>query len=132
MPGLILVVESDARFRQSIRSRLDRCGHRVLDVREPSQAKDILRRELIDVLVVGLDGGAVERLALIEWATLTCPGTRTLALVPDGQVGLSIEAMKRGAYDDLMVPFDAEALVNAVAVALEKARAARNDQDFDR
>jgi DNA-binding NtrC family response regulator len=71
----------------------------------------------VDVVLLGLGGlGAGGRQLLREIRT-TWPGIRVITLNQNEQIDLSIEAMRLGAFADLMPPFDLDALRESVRAA---------------
>lgn len=79
-----------------------------------------------DIRMPGLDGLGLQR-------ELKARGVRLPVIVMTGHadVGLAVQAMKAGAVDFLEKPFDDEALMSAIRVALERhAKDARADEEL--
>jgi DNA-binding NtrC family response regulator len=73
----------------------------------------------VDVVLLGLAAlGAGGRQLLREIRT-TWPLIRVITLNQNEQIELSIEAMRLGAFADLMPPFDMEALRESVRAAAD-------------
>ena len=50
------------------------------------------------------------------------PETEIIILADQGHLALSIQGMKLGAFDDIMVPINVEALLSKIRAALKKKR----------
>lgn len=124
MKGCVLVVASEEGFRMGITARLRQDGYRVVGAADQAEAMGLLDSQPVDVVVwhcVAKDG----------WGWILLDHTRSLSqpppvilLVPKGQVQHGIEAMRRGAFDDLLIPFAWENLEEKVAAGVRAARTA--------
>jgi DNA-binding NtrC family response regulator len=108
----VLLIGEDSRFMETLSERICSKGVAVSLAQTASEALTILRRDDIDVVVINfndlgangiriLDSIKKETKTLAEFITLTSPST----------IHWSIEGMKRGAFADLLIPFDLEDLL---------------------
>ena len=107
-----MLIGEDSRFMGTLSERICSQGVAVSLAQTASEALTILRRDDIDVVVINfndlgangiriLDSIKKETKTLAEFITLTSPST----------IHWSIEGMKRGAFADLLIPFDLEDLL---------------------
>ena len=107
-----MLIGEDSRFMGTLSERICSKGVAVSLAQTASEALTILRRDDIDVVVINfndlgangiriLDSIKKETKTLAEFITLTSPST----------IHWSIEGMKRGAFADLLIPFDLEDLL---------------------
>ena len=118
----LLIIEMDDLFRRNISERLRMEKHQIFDVSEENEAKRIIQRMDVDVVLLGLGGLKKRGLALLREIKRLRPHTEVVILTPseDLSLSLSIEGMKAGAFDDLLVPFDIETLLERVQEAYQK------------
>src|SRR4029077_13546931 len=93
-------------------------GPRVTAGQTPEQGFEAMRGEdpdlvMLDVKIPGADG-----LELLKNIRKQRPRQLVVMMTAHGTTETAIEAMKRGAYDYLMKPFDADILANVVSKAL--------------
>jgi DNA-binding NtrC family response regulator len=74
----------------------------------------MIRRNNIDVVLLGLTTLHKEGLAILEMIKKVRPLTEVITINGSGEVALSIESMKLGAFDDFMGPFNIESLVERI------------------
>jgi DNA-binding NtrC family response regulator len=117
MGNRVLIIEADLNFRGSVAAHLRQAGFDILTAADRAGARAILGRRAVDVVLLGLAAlGAGGRQLLREIRT-TWPLIRVITLNQNEQIELSIEAMRLGAFADLMPPFDMEALRESVRAA---------------
>jgi FixJ family two-component response regulator len=121
--GLVLVVDDDASVRTGLTRALRTCGYAVEAF--PS-AKDLLARlpslgtpccVVSDIRMPGMDG-----LSLQEELELSDAPVSVVFLTGFADVPIALRAMKHGAVDLLEKPVRSDALLPAVAAALQRAR----------
>jgi len=118
MRGTVLIVDQEDSTRSSLGRRLSDRGFSVVAADGVESARRMLLRREIDVQIVGLASLGEAGLLLLT------PARRpeTILLSRPDQVALSIRGMKLGAFEDLPVPIDIDALGESVSAALERAR----------
>lgn len=121
----LLVVEEDDQFRSSLSAWLRRRGYAVLEADGQEQALGILDGEAVDVLLLGCHTGEGQEWILLDQTKQMPVPPPVILLVPTGLVHLSIEGMKRGAFDDLFVPFDGKTLEERIQEAFKAKEALR-------
>jgi nitrogen regulation protein NR(I) len=118
----ILIIDDDEGVCYSLARLLSNDERRVTAVQTPDAGFEALRGEdpdlvLLDVKIPGADG-----LEILRNIRKQRPRQLVVMMTAHGTTETAIEAMKRGAYDYLMKPFDSEILNNVVARALDNAR----------
>ena len=125
---IVFIVDDD----QSVRKALSRLIKSVdLNVEAFSSADELLKHEhhdgpaclILDVRMPGMSG-------LVLQAELS-RANRTLSIVfitGHGSIPMSVQAIKAGAVDFLEKPFEDQALLDSVNLALKKDRSARQKQ----
>ena len=116
----IFIVDDDAKFRKSLTRLVRSIGY---DVELFSSAKDFLEREpfdgtsclLLDVRMPGLTGPDLQE--ELNKRNISIP---IIFLTAHGDTPTGVKAMKDGAVDFLLKPFEERALFEAIDKALDK------------
>ena len=116
----LLIIETDTVFRQNLAQLLTEERWRILFAENRVDAIKIVQRKNIDVALLGLKGFKKEVLMLLEDIKSAGSLTEVITINTSDQIILSIESMKMGAFDDFIVPFDIESLVQRIWEAHQK------------
>ena len=117
MPIRVLIVDTDENFCQNVSQRLLIEKYQVLVTVDVMEAKKIVQKEKIDVVLLGLKGLEQRGLSLLASIKRMRPSTEVILMLPAGHLSLSIEGMRLGAFDDLLMPFDIETLLSRIKAA---------------
>ena len=125
------MVDDEPAIRQVLR-RMLRAGteYDVLEAGDGVEARDVLEREDVEVVIADLVMPRLDGLALMRWAMEACPGPTWVLLSGQATVDRAIEAIRLGAFDFLRKPLDvSEALLATVRNALRQRKlVAERDQ----
>ncbi len=115
----LLIVEVVDPLRRQISERLRTERRKVFEAAGQSEAKEIIQRNNIDVVLLGLGGLQQERLAMLGWIKRARPFTEVILLTSsdDHSLYASMQAMKLGAFDDLLIPLDMGVLLARIEEA---------------
>lgn len=116
----ILIVEAENRFRKSLYTRLQLEGFTVDKVTQKDDIVDIITKEKIDTVLLGVDGLGREGLALIQPIKSASPATNIIIINDSSHMELSIEGMELGAFDDFLIPLDIDSLAARIREAALK------------
>ncbi len=136
--GLVSIIDDDQAIRDAVSSLLGLEGYAIETFDSAARFLDVLDRGepvfpgpqciLLDVKMPGLTGLELQR-RLIERSDIV----PTVFMSGGSGAREAVQALKNGAMDFLIKPFDEETLLAAISAALDKHRAdARHDeQDHD-
>src|SRR6185295_12053534 len=118
----ILIIDDDEGVCYSLARLLSSDDRRVTAVQTPEAGFEALRGEdpdlvMLDVKIPGSDG-----LELLKQIRVERPRQMVVIMTAHGSTDTAIEAMKRGAFDYIMKPFESEVLNGVVGKALISAR----------
>ena len=99
----VLVLEASPAVQDLVDQGLREAGHRVLATGWPEEAREVVRRVRVDVLVAGMVNGGVE--GLVDELRAIQPDLRLVSI--------------RGVNGGAPAPVSLEALVEAVAAGVE-------------
>jgi DNA-binding NtrC family response regulator len=118
----LLIVEMDDAFRRHLAERLRVENFKVYEACQETEAKQILQRKIIDVVLLGMREFKQGGLMLLKDIKELKPLTEVILMTPAESTSLfaSIQAMKLGAFDDLHIPFDMQKLIERITAARQK------------
>lgn len=121
-PVRVLVVDDENEIRDMLLIRLRMEGYDCTEAGSAEAALQHLEERPCDVVVSDLRMGGRSGLALLEEVRRSYPGTAVILATGENDVRVAIEAMKQGAADYLLKPFQFELVIAGVARAVEKMR----------
>ena len=120
----LLLIEDTASLQLIYRAVLESAGHRVELAGTAAEGLAAFRRHQPDAVL--LDLGLPDRNGLDLMGTMLAerPGTRVIVITSDGSINTAVQAMRGGAHDFLVKPFEETRFVAAVENALRARNAA--------
>ena len=130
MPVNLLIIETDPRFRSNLVQHLVRQGIHVVEADHLQTALKVLDQTPVDVILVNLEGFKREGLHFLRMIRPSEIAPEVITISNPEHIDLSIEGMKLGAFDDLMIPFEIDTLVDRIMAAFhQRARALNPSAD---
>lgn len=119
VPGInVLVVVYEEQFKRKIMSFLSAEKFHVFEPESEREVVGIFESEkTIHVAVVDIQLAEKKGLRCVEFIKHNYNKTEVIILNNTDQIGLSIQGMRLGAFDDIMVPFDMETLKEKILMA---------------
>ena len=119
----ILVVDDETSVRSVIGATLEHHGHRVHLAGSGREALELLNREDFDLVLTDIVMEDGNGLALLERIRAEHPHLSVVMVTAIHDISVAIDAMRRGAFDYLLKPFEREHLVASVERALQHSQA---------
>ena len=128
LDSLIFIVDDDASVREGVSNLLESVGFRAQVFPSTEEFQSAARPEvpsclLLDVRLPGVSG--LEFQEMLARAGISIP---IIFITAHGDVPMTSRAMKGGAIDFLMKPFQKEELLEAIQRGLERDRRRREEQ----
>ena len=123
----ILLVDDDAAHRTMLKAHLGAAGYEVVEADDGDVAVHLAKEREVDLVLLDLKMrrmGGMEALAAIREAK---PALPVIIITAFSSVESAVEAMKKGAFDYVTKPVDAEELALTVARALDFDRLQREN-----
>jgi len=111
----VLIVEDDISLREALCDTLDLAGYDVATAEDGSAALDVLSSQEVGLVISDVQMQPMDGNALLKKIKSNNPELPVLLMTAHGSVQNAVEAMREGAADYLLKPFDASALIKMVA-----------------
>lgn len=115
----ILVVEDDPLLRDAVCETLEFAGFMVTATGNGRQALEKLDSSEPNLVITDLQMDVMDGMELLEELKIKSPGLPVVMVTAHGSVQKAVEAMRAGASDFLLKPFQAEVLLEMVVRLLE-------------
>ena len=118
----MLVVDDDRAVGMVLVGLLRQAGHDAAHVTSAEEALLRVSSRPIDVVVTDLRMPGMDGMELLERLAESAPGVPVILLTAHGSVQTAVEAMKKGAHDFLLKPFDRDEVLFTIDKALRSGR----------
>ena len=131
MPDRILVVDDEEPIREIVASMLGTAGYACKQAGSGMEALAVLTSGeefelmLSDLMMADLDG-----IGLLERTKEKYPDMPVVMVTAVHDISVALAAIRNGAYDYLLKPFEREQLLNTVSRALENRRLKVENRDY--
>jgi DNA-binding NtrC family response regulator len=119
MKRRVLIVEDDEVFLRPLRRALELGGFEVLAAGSGEEALDRLKGEDVDLVVTDQRLPGMDGVALVRRLRAEHPEVGVVVMTAYGTIGAAVEAMRLGADDYLVKPFEADEILVVLRRALE-------------
>jgi DNA-binding NtrC family response regulator len=128
----ILVAEDEPTLREGIATAFEDRGWQVTQVADGDEAASKLEDEIFDLVITDYKMPGKSGIEILKRCKMLNESTLALVMTAYGTVETAIEALKAGAFDYVLKPFDLEELELKVERALEHRRMLSRLQVYDR
>jgi DNA-binding NtrC family response regulator len=116
----ILIVDDELILRESLSAWLERDGYHIDTAASGEEALEKIKITRFDILLVDIKMEGMSGLDLLCYMTENDPDVAVVMITAYGSVTTAIDAMKNGAQDYLLKPFDPEEVGIIIEKILEK------------
>jgi DNA-binding NtrC family response regulator len=120
--SFVLVVEDDQDLSQTLADSLEAAGFAVTQAATAAEARERLEAFAYDTLVVDLNLPDASGMTVLDDAVERYPGIKAVVMTGFGGVTEAVHAMKRGAMDFLIKPFQLTQLARLLTAAVDQQR----------
>ncbi len=110
----ILVVEDDASLSEALRDTLQIAGYEVCTAENGLLALRQLEDEAVDLIISDINMPKMDGHSLLKKVRAQFPDIPMILMTAYGTIQQAVDAMRDGAVDYMVKPFEAEVLVNMV------------------
>lgn len=115
----ILAVDDEPNMRRLLEISLRQAGYQALSAANGKEALEMLKLEQVDLVVSDLHMPGMNGLELLKQMRMDGELMPFIMVTAQGEISTAVEAMKLGAADYILRPFDLEVLEVAIAKALD-------------
>jgi two-component system response regulator AtoC len=125
---LILVVDDEAKMRRLLEIMLTQMNYEVLQAADGLEALAVLTEHVVDLVITDLRMPNLDGIALLKQLREQNNEVPVIVVTAYGTVETAVDAMKYGACDYIVRPFELEAVEAAVQRALKLGKVKRENQ----
>jgi len=125
----ILIIDDDAEIRYSLDRVLSTMGHRIISAESGEQGIETAKKEDADLIFLDNRMDGISGIETLQHLRSAAPNSMVILMTAYGTTQTAIEAMKHGAFDYVLKPFDLEKLRELVARALKASKDSVSSED---
>jgi cyclic di-GMP phosphodiesterase len=115
----ILIVDDEEAIREVVSTLLEAQGHECASVSNGLLAQEFLKTHNMDLVLSDMVMPEMDGMRLVEWMRQTDPDVPVIMVTAMHDISTALEAIRRGAYDYILKPFEKDQLYVGVRRALE-------------
>ena len=119
MKHRILIVEDDEIFLRPLQRTLEVAGYEVLVVPSGEDAVDVVKSDDVDLVLTDKRLPGIDGVEIVRRIKADHSGVAVVVMTAYGTIGSAVEAMRLGAEDYLVKPFDAAEVLMVLRRAIE-------------
>jgi len=123
----ILVVDDEPKMRRVLEIMLQKMGHRVLSAGNGVEALAVFQAHAIDLVITDLRMPEMDGIELLASLRAQESDVPVIVITAHGTIETAVTAMKHGACDYLLRPFDIDVVEHAVERVLNDTEVARQN-----
>jgi len=128
MKSKILIVDDEKAIRESVSLVLSEEGYETEIASTGKEALNYLNENDFEVMITDLKMPEMDGIELIKKSLKICPGTSVIIITAHASVESAIEALRIGAFDYILKPFDFDDLILKVQRLLNHKELALENQ----
>jgi two-component system response regulator AtoC len=115
----ILIIDDDDKMRRALRILLERLGFAAVEADTAEGGLDLLGREDVDLVMTDVRLPGMDGVKLLARIRQRDPALPVIVLTAYGTIQNAVEAMRLGAFDYVLKPFELDAITATIRKALE-------------
>jgi len=123
----VLVVDDEQHMRRVLEIMLQKAGHLVVAAENGRQALDMLGSKQVDLVITDIRMPEMNGIELLAHLRSSGNEVPVIVITAHGSIESAVEAMKYGASDYILRPFDIDALELTIARLLNEATVMRQN-----
>src|ERR1700757_4184228 len=128
----ILVVDDEEAIREVVSTMLESRGYRCTAVSNGRAAQEYVRKETPDLVLSDMIMPEMDGIKLLDWLRSFDPEVPVIMVTAIHDISTALEAIRRGAYDYILKPFEKDQLYHGVGRALQHRRLVIENRDYQR
>jgi putative nucleotidyltransferase with HDIG domain len=128
----ILIVDDEEAIREVVSTLLVAQGHECATASNGILAQDYLRKHSVDLVLSDMVMPEMDGMKLVEWLHKTEPDIPIIMVTANSEISIALEAIRQGAYDYILKPFEKDQLYFGVQRALGHRQLVLEKRDYQR
>src|SRR6266852_4282722 len=128
----ILVVDDEEAIREVVSTMLESKGYHCTAVSNGRAAQDQVKRTTPDLVLSDMIMPEMDGIKLLEWLRQYDPEVPVIMVTAIHDISTALEAIRRGAYDYILKPFEKDQLFLGVGRALQHRRLILENRSYQR
>jgi len=130
--GQVLIVDDEEAIREVVATLLETQGYSCSSVANGREAVERLKKSSLDLVLSDMLMPEMDGLQLLSWLHSHDPEIPIIMVTAMHDVSTALEAIRRGAYDYILKPFEKDQLFLSVRRALEHRRLLLENRHYQR
>jgi putative nucleotidyltransferase with HDIG domain len=126
----ILVVDDEEAIREVVSTMLESRGYRCAAVSNGRAAQEYVRKETPDLVLSDMIMPEMDGIKLLDWLRSFDPEVPVIMVTAIHDISTALEAIRRGAYDYILKPFEKDQLYHGVGRALQHRRLVIENREY--
>ena len=126
----ILVVDDEEAIREVVSTMLESRGYRCTAVSNGRAAQEVVRKETPDLVLSDMIMPEMDGIRLLSWMREHDPEVPVIMVTAIHDISTALEAIRRGAYDYILKPFEKDQLFMGVGRALQHRRLVLENRNY--
>src|SRR5262249_12350822 len=131
-PEHILVVDDEEAIREVVSTMLESRGYNCIAVSNGRQAQESVRKRTPDLVLSDMIMPEMDGIKLLDWLRNHDPEIPVIMVTAIHDISTALEAIRRGAYDYILKPFEKDQLFLGVGRALQHRRLVMENRTYQR
>jgi putative nucleotidyltransferase with HDIG domain len=128
----ILVVDDEEAIREVVSTMLEAKGYHCTAVQNGRVAQDEVKKCTPDLVLSDMIMPEMDGIKLLEWMRQYDPEVPVIMVTAIHDISTALEAIRRGAYDYILKPFEKDQLFLGVGRALQHRRLIAENRNYQR
>ena len=128
----ILIVDDEEAIREVVTTMLDAQGFQCVAVSNGRAAQEQFRKLAPDLILSDMIMPEMDGIKLLDWLRVTDPEVPVIMVTAIHDISTALEAIRRGAYDYILKPFEKDQLFMGVRRALQHRRLVLENRNYQR
>ena len=126
----ILVVDDEEAIREVVSTMLESKGYHCITVSNGRAAQEFVRKQTPDLVLSDMIMPEMDGIKLLEWLRNFDPEIPVIMVTAIHDISTALEAIRRGAYDYILKPFEKDQLFHGVGRALQHRRLVIENRNY--
>src|SRR5437879_4094222 len=126
----ILVVDDEEAIREVVSTMLESRGYSCTAVSNGRAAQECVRRQTPDLVLSDMIMPEMDGIKLLDWLRNHDPEVPVIMVTAIHDISTALEAIRRGAYDYILKPFEKDQLFLGVGRALQHRRLVLENKSY--